>query len=349
MSRRKRLASLLHQTGLVRAALALRATTPSQWLTILTYHRFPDPSGEELFDDEVIDAAPDVFERQIACLKRHFTLIGIDELCAFAAGSRLPPNSIAITFDDGYLDCYTRVLPVLARYDAKATFFVSTTYLSERRLYWWDRVSYILKRSTLARVVLEYPSRRALDLTDRPTAIARVLRVVKTHPELDIEYFLDGLAEAAGVYWSRALERSYADRLLMTWAQVRALRAAGMDIESHTRTHRVLQTLTPDSLHDELAGSRSDLARELGTAPRAIAYPVGNPLVSTSPIRAALADAGYEIGFSNCTGANPINQAIDRYNIRRQPAGMSLSEDYLLALLALPALAPRPYWDAATG
>src|SRR5688572_28714074 len=72
MSRRKRLASLLHQTGLVRAALALRATTPSQWLTILTYHRFPDPSGEELFDDEVIDAAPDVFERQIACLKRHF-------------------------------------------------------------------------------------------------------------------------------------------------------------------------------------------------------------------------------------------------------------------------------------
>ncbi len=57
MSRRKRLASLLHQTGVVRAALALRASAPTQWLTILTYHRFPDPSGEELFDDEVIDAA----------------------------------------------------------------------------------------------------------------------------------------------------------------------------------------------------------------------------------------------------------------------------------------------------
>src|SRR5689334_18680589 len=124
MSRRKRLASLLHQTGVVRAALALRATAPTQWLTILTYHRFPDPSGQELFDDEVVDARVDVFERQIICLKKHFTLIGVDELCAFAAGTPLPPNPIAVTFDDGYLDCHARALPILLRHQAKAIFFL---------------------------------------------------------------------------------------------------------------------------------------------------------------------------------------------------------------------------------
>jgi peptidoglycan/xylan/chitin deacetylase (PgdA/CDA1 family) len=346
MSRRKRLASLLNQTGVVRAALALRATSPTQWLTVLTYHRFPDPSGQELFDDEVIDASPEMFERQIACLMRHFTLVGVDELCAYAAGEGLPPNAIAITFDDGYLDCYTRVLPILLRHDAKAMFFVSTSYLTERRLSWWDRVSYVLKRTALKKIRLEFPTHLELDLTDRHTAIQRTLRVVKTHPALDVERFLVGLANAAEVHWSPALERSFADRLLMTWDHARALRAAGMDVESHTRTHPVLQTLMPGELRAELAGSRDDLQRELGVAPRALAYPVGNPLVSTSPIRRALRETGYQIGLSNCTGANPLNQPVDRYNIRRQSVGMSLSEDYLLALLALPALAPKPFWDS---
>ena len=61
----------------------------------------------------------------------------------------------------------------------------------------------------------------------------------------------------------------------MTWDDVRALAGAGMDIESHTRTHRVLDTLDRDQLRDELVGSRRDLEAQLGRPIRAIAYPVG--------------------------------------------------------------------------
>src|SRR5690348_6277411 len=104
MSRRLRLASLLQRTGVMRAALELRLSVPRAWVSVLTYHRFPKPSGAEPFDDEVIDVTPESFERQVAYLKKYFTLVGVEELCAFAAGKPIPPNALAITFDDGYLD-----------------------------------------------------------------------------------------------------------------------------------------------------------------------------------------------------------------------------------------------------
>jgi peptidoglycan/xylan/chitin deacetylase (PgdA/CDA1 family) len=341
MSRRYRLASLLHHTGLVRAALAWRSSVPAQWVSILTYHRFPSTRGDEPFDDDVIDVTAAGFERQVACLTRHFTLVGVDELCAFAAGKPIPPNAVAITFDDGYLDNYEQALPILQRHGAKGIFFVPTASLTDRKLHWWDRVSYILKRSPLDHLTLGYPFKLELSLSNRALAGGRILRILKTHPALDLERFLDELAVLARVAWSARTEREFADQLLMTWDHARALRAAGMDVQSHTRTHRVLSTLPPAELLDELAGSRLDIARELGEPARAIAYPVGNQLDSGSPIRAVLAEAGYEIGLSSGTGANLVNEPVDRFNLRRQAVDLHVSEAYLLAMLAMPALAQR--------
>jgi len=286
--------------------------------------------------------SPQMFERQMAYLRRHRNVVPLSQLLAtIAAGETPPARTVCLSFDDGYLDNYEQALPILKRHGARATFFLSTAYIDERRLYWWDRVSYVVKRSSVPTLSLDYPYRVDIPLGDRTLANERVQRIVKTHPSLDIERFLEQLARAAGVAWSRKLERSFADRLLLTWDHVRELKRAGMDIESHTRTHRVLQTLEPREIDDELMGSVADLERELGQRPRAVAYPVGNPLVVSSPIRKALHDAGYEIGLSNCTGSNLLREPIDRFNIRRQSVGLNLSEDYLLAMVTLPALAPK--------
>src|SRR6187402_1893183 len=94
MSRRAHLARLLHQIGIVRAALALSSSAPTQWVSVLTYHRFPNASGEALFDDDVIDVSAAAFELQLRSLKQYFTFVGVEELCAFAAGRKLPPNAL---------------------------------------------------------------------------------------------------------------------------------------------------------------------------------------------------------------------------------------------------------------
>jgi peptidoglycan/xylan/chitin deacetylase (PgdA/CDA1 family) len=130
----------------------------------------------------------------------------------------------------------------------------------------------------------------------------------------------------------------------MTWDHVRELRRAGMDVQSHTRNHRVLQTLTQSELRDELDGSRDDLRRALGETPRAIAYPVGHPLGASSPVRTALEKSGYEIGLTNGTGPTPLDGTVDRFDIRRQMTGRDVSNAFFLAILAMPEFAPTHLW-----
>jgi peptidoglycan/xylan/chitin deacetylase (PgdA/CDA1 family) len=347
MSKRRLLTRLLQKSGALSAILKLREHAPAPWLSILTYHRFPKHDGSEPFDDGVIDTTAEQFEEQLICLKKHFNIVGIDELCAFAAGATLPRNSVAITFDDGYLDNYQQALPILKRHDCKATFFVATSFVSERRIYWWDRAAYVVKHSSRSVLELHYPTYLRVELEpDRGHAIYRLLRFVKDSSySLDLQRFLDELSRATGVVWTRELELEFAERLLMTWDHVRALRAAGMDVQSHTRTHRILQTLSPSELSAELLGSRQDLQRELGEPARAIAYPVGRPLGASSPIRAALQQAGYEIGFTNGTGPTSLWSPRDRYDICRQTVARDLSTPYLLSILAVPPLAPRHPWQ----
>jgi len=61
----------------------------------------------------------------------------------------------------------------------------------------------------------------------------------------------------------------------MTWDELRQLQSAGMTIGSHSRTHPEL-TKKGVSLKSEIAGSREDIQKELGTAPSLFAYPYGD-------------------------------------------------------------------------
>jgi peptidoglycan/xylan/chitin deacetylase (PgdA/CDA1 family) len=349
MSRREQFASLLHRSGGLRAILALRSNRSSDWLSILTYHRFPSDNGVEHFDDGVIDTTAEEFETHVSCLKRYFTIVGADELRALGTGAKLPPNPVAITFDDGYLDCYTRALPILQRHDCKAIFFVATSIISDRKLYWWDRIAYVVKHTQQERLLLRYPIPLEIPLDEsRSLTVERLLRLVKRQQlaqPFELEPFLDELTEVAQVPWSRDLERACADRLLMTWDQIRALRRAGMDVQSHTRSHRILQTLSSSELDEELAGSREDLGRELGELPHMIAYPGGNPIAHASPIRSALQMSGYTLGLNNITGPTALNRQVDPFDIRRLAVGRNFSEPLLLSVLALPSLAHRHPWQ----
>lgn len=76
----------------------------------------------------------------------------------------------------------------------------------------------------------------------------------------------------------------------MSWEELRELVGAGWEIGSHTRTHARLPCLGEAELDDELAGSRADCTRELGSPCRSLAYPFGD---HDDRVVAAAARAGY--------------------------------------------------------
>jgi peptidoglycan/xylan/chitin deacetylase (PgdA/CDA1 family) len=322
-------------------AMALRRAA-SPWITVLTYHRVADPVAAAEFDEGVVDVTPQELDRQLAFVRRWFRVVALDDVLAHArGGKRLPRNPVLVTFDDGYRDNHDVALPILRRHGVRATFFVATDYVTQRRLFWWDRVAFLLKRSTRRRIALEYPERVELPLHDAAStraSVRRVQRLIKDRPGLELGRLLDEVEAASGVALSSALERQMADELVLTWSHVIALRRAGMDVQSHTCSHRVLQTLGPLELARELRESRRVLEDALGETVRAVSYPVGKSLEGVPHVKRAVQDAGYELGFSNANGVNRVS-AFDPLDARRISLDIETSGPMFRTMLAIPWLA----------
>jgi peptidoglycan/xylan/chitin deacetylase (PgdA/CDA1 family) len=316
-------AGALDRLGLSPAVVAARRylLTKGTGLTVAVYHRVADPTNIDDLDPELVDATPEDFDAQMAYLRRNFRPVSIDEVLQANRERRaLPPNSVLVSFDDGYRDNYQLALPILQRHGIRAVFYVTTGYLTDRRLFWWERINMHVRASTARELRLDYPAPEVLDLSTpaaKARAKQRLTRIVKDHRALDVERFLDGVTQGCGVRWSDEESRRHGDRALMTWDDVRALRKAGMGIGSHTTTHRVLQTLAAADLETELRASRATLEEQLDEPVTTIAYPVGKSIAAFAAVRRALADAGYELGFTTRPGMNTLPVEGDPFDLRR--------------------------------
>ncbi len=342
-SKREWLARTLDRFGAFETVMSLRRITRLPWLTVISYHRIGARSGDGVgkdFDPGVFDASEEEFDRQMAYFARHFTVIGIDELCGGLAGGRLPANAALVTFDDGYLACHDTSVPILKKHGLKAVFFIATRFVSERRMFWWDRVGRAVRRAPGASLRIDYPEPLELPVGDdakNDVALHRLLRIIKRRPGLDIEKYLAGLEAAAGVPLSLEEERATVDRLIMTWDHIRALADEGMDIGSPTRTHRVLQTLSAPELDDELRGSRLELERQVGRPVRSLAYPVGYTVLDRPELVAAVERAGYQVAFSNATGLN-TGMRPHRLDVRRVATDYGMPDALFRAEVTLPRI-----------
>ncbi|WP_053333350.1 polysaccharide deacetylase family protein [Haliangium ochraceum] len=309
-------------------------------LSVLCYHSVGEPDENYEFDPEVIDVTPAQFRAHLRVLRDHFSVIGVDALCEALRGGKLPPNPVIISFDDGYRSCSEVALPILQEFGFPATFFVATHYTAERRLYWWDKLYYLIKNSPRETLVLKYPQHKEIPLGDHAEAAKQLIAIVKSERGLNLGRFMEAIIEGTGITWSDEVEAGLADKLIMSWDDIRRMHEAGMDIQSHTRSHRVLQTLPMKDLVEELVGARHDIEQELHHRVRTVAYPVGYSISHLPDVRRAVQAAGYEIGFTNASGVNYLwrNSTIDPFDIRRLAIDRDLSMPMFRAQLALPPL-----------
>lgn len=103
-------------------------------IRILIYHRVNDASVDSM------TIHPKKFERQISYIKRKFRMIKLGQLVDLIESQKeFPANTLAITFDDGYLDNFTVATPILAKYSIPACFFVASDLIGTDRVFEHDR------------------------------------------------------------------------------------------------------------------------------------------------------------------------------------------------------------------
>ncbi len=79
----------------------------------------------------------------------------------------------------------------------------------------------------------------------------------------------------------------------VTWQEVEEMRGQGVEMQSHTRTHRRLRALSDDEIRAELWDSKRELEARLGAEVSVIAYPFGS---ASSRVERIAEEVGYQSG-----------------------------------------------------
>jgi len=103
-------------------------------ITIVAFHRV---NGS--LPDDGITCPPAKFESFCRYFRDHFRVVTLSEQVAGARAGRNMAGTLAITFDDGYLDNYEVAAPILRKLHLPATFFLTTGFVGRSVVAPWDR------------------------------------------------------------------------------------------------------------------------------------------------------------------------------------------------------------------
>ena len=130
-----------------------------------------------LHSGDTVTVTPEVFSEQMDFLaQKGYKTLSADELLAFINGEvSFRQKAVAITFDDGWFDNYLYAVPVLNKYQFKATFFVITARVdtaSKQRIQDWkdipdhENAKQLIQNGDAERVVLDWNMIKELTKSD---------------------------------------------------------------------------------------------------------------------------------------------------------------------------------------
>ncbi len=236
-------------------------------LSVLIFHRVL-VKADPLFPDE-IDAAR--FDQICSWLKTWFNVLPLDEAVKGLKAGALPTRSACITFDDGYADNCQIALPILQRHGLTATFFIATGFLNGGRM-WNDTIIETVRASAGS----------SIDASCAGLGHFRLDAIPQSRQAIDaliakVKYL--GIAERIRVTqeFADTAKVGLPNDLMMSSAEVKTLRQAGMQIGAHTVSHPILARLADDEALQEIQTSQVFLQDLLGERIGLFAYPNGKP------------------------------------------------------------------------
>jgi peptidoglycan/xylan/chitin deacetylase (PgdA/CDA1 family) len=233
------------------------------------------------------------FVRDVETFCRTFKPIALQDFVQrMRSGGGLPPNSVLITFDDGFREVAEIVAPILLKKGVPATFFLITGCLDNADMAHHNKISLLLDRMEhlggrapkaavehlLARRGIEAPSTRAALLS-----IDYVHRSIVDEVAALLEYDFGEYLAAARPY--------------LTSSQVEVLVAQGFAIGGHSIDHPAYSLL---DLREQVRQTRESvgmLRRRFSLDYGAFAFPHGDDRVPAAFFPLISADGCVDISF----------------------------------------------------
>ena len=225
----------------------------------LQYSRYPQIKGMDY----------QLFKEQIAFFERNFTVVTMEEvLRAWSGEEDLPQNAMLLTFDDGYIDNYTCVFPVLKEHHMQGAFFIPGKITTENVLLDVNKIHFILASAKVDVILkdlfaqLDY-YRRAGELLSNEELFGKyavanrfdqkevvfIKRILQTEIEEEIRH---KISDYLFQKYVSVPEEVFARELYMNRDQIKCMKNDGMFIGIHGYDHYRLAALSEEQMKSDI-------------------------------------------------------------------------------------------------
>ncbi len=251
-------------------------------LLILGYHRIlPENHPEYHLMQPGMRVRPEILAMHIRVLRQYFEFVDLNEWVKKArVGEAMANKSVALTFDDGWVDNYEYAYPILKQEEVPATVFLVSSMIDTSKQFWPERVGSILdyikkSGSNICNVEqVSWLKQHGFDPNDstlfNEEDINRLISHLKKHSDEKIckNLLIFSNIESLLTYPVQMLNK----------AQLLEMKASGfVTYGAHTRNHyRLDKMASRESLKEEVLGCKIELEALLDVNISGFCYPNGN-------------------------------------------------------------------------
>ncbi len=262
-------------------------------LRILMYHRFSDAAA---------------LDRQCRHIRENYAPVSLAQVSSWLrSGDPLPPNSMAVTVDDGYRDFAEVAYPVFLAWHIPVTVYLVSDFLDGTLWLWVDRVKFAFLHSPLGRFRAEFLAEGVLDFPldthgQRLAAAREICEALKRQPDEIRLAALASLPEWLKIGIPPSPPPADAP---LAWEDVRRMAGGVASFGAHTRTHPVLARISGgDEIEREIAGSKARIEEMLEQPVDHFCYPNGGPGDITPQCVEVVRRAGFRTAVTTLPGLN---------------------------------------------
>jgi peptidoglycan/xylan/chitin deacetylase (PgdA/CDA1 family) len=188
-----------------------------------------------------------------------------------------PPNSFALTFDDGFENNFSVAEPILKRYSVPAMIYLTTDFISRNSMSWIDRIEFAVELTKKQSIYSDWcnSSFTLNNSENRIQFLSAVRKHVKSTRTCNPNEFADKLCLELG-FPDIASSNDPLDKKL-SWKQIRDIGQSSkyLSFGGHSHTHAILSFLSSDELNYELDTSLDLMTNNGGLKTIHYSYPEG--------------------------------------------------------------------------
>ncbi len=228
------------------------------------------------------------FEKDLEYLLKYFEPVSLNECLKVMSPGNLQKPRMVLSFDDGLIQCYEEIMPLLLKKGIPALFFLNNAYIDNRDLFFRYRVSLLLE---LLPGRSEEGKKQAAGILHCPVSQLRERLLSISYDEREKTGQLAALWNYSfGDYMTRT-------PVYLSSQQIHSMKAEGFEFGSHGTDHPLFSTLQPNETIDHISRSVKDLQKRFGLEHSYFAFPFTDDGVDDETINRLFTEEIIEAGF----------------------------------------------------